>query len=239
MTDPGESAQPTHPAPPVPPYSAPQDAGQFASPPLPQDGAPPQAPAPHYSAPAQYPTAPAYPPAPQYATAPAYPPAPQYAAPQAPYAGYAQPAQAYGPYVPQPQPAPPTAAARGVGIVAFVLALIAATVAPIVGAVALYNVGAGISASSLSSLERADSSFDWSLLTPVREWVLLSEIAFWAGTVLGIWALVQGIVAIARKRGRGWGVAAVVIATIGAVVFSAALTVSGFAGLATSAASFS
>lgn len=220
MTDPGEGVQPPHPAspvPPVPPYSAPQDPGQFATPPVPYYGAPPQAP--------------------QYSAAPTYPVAPQYAAPAAPYAGYAQPAQAYGPYV--PQPVTPAPASRGVGIVAFVLGLVAALVAPIVGAVAFFNIGAGISSSSLSSLERADASVDWSILTPVREWVLLAEITFWAGTVLGIWALVQGIVAIARGRGRGWGITAIVLAVVGAVVFSVALTVAGFAGLATSAASFS
>ena len=45
------------------------------------------------------------------------------------------------------------------------------------------------------------------LLSPVRDLVLWAEIGFWAGTVLGIWALIQGIVAIATRRGQaGTGV---------------------------------
>ena len=77
-----------------------------------------------------------------------------------------------------------------------------------------------------------DIDFDWSILTPVRDWVLLGEIAFWAGTVLGTWALVQGIVAIVKDRGRGWGIAAVVLAVIGPIAFAVgvqALLAAGFA----------
>jgi hypothetical protein len=70
------------------------------------------------------------------------------------------------------------------------------------------------------------ADFDWSILTPVRDWVLMGEIAFWAGTAIGIWALVQGIVAIATRRGRGAGIAAVVIAAVGPLIFGA--VVQGF-----------
>lgn len=239
MTDPGEGVQPPHPAPPVPPafpvppYSAAGEAGQFAAPSVPPYTAPPYA-APPYAAPPY--AAPQYA-APQQPAAPnpTYPGAPQYVAPPAPYTGYAQPGQAYGPYVPQPQSPAPLSNARGLGVIAFLLALVAAVVAPLVGAIAAFNVGAGIDPNGLSSIEQPDASFDWSVLTPVREWVLLGEVSFWAGTVLGVWALVQAIVAIARKRGRGWAVAAVVLAVMGAVIFSVALTVAGFAGLATSA----
>jgi hypothetical protein len=37
------------------------------------------------------------------------------------------------------------------------------------------------------------------------------------GTALGIWALVQGIVAVATRRGRGYGVAAIVLAALGPI----------------------
>jgi hypothetical protein len=69
----------------------------------------------------------------------------------------------------------------------------------------------------------------------VREWVLLGEIAFWAGTVLGIWAIVQGIVAIAKRRGLGTGIAAVVVAVVGFFIFVTTVYGAGLAGIATGA----
>lgn len=49
------------------------------------------------------------------------------------------------------------------------------------------------------------------------QWVL--------GTALGIFAFIVGIVAVAQRRGRGWGVAAIVFAALGpAATVSAVLT---------------
>jgi hypothetical protein len=45
------------------------------------------------------------------------------------------------------------------------------------------------------------------------------------GAVLGLWALVQGIVAVATRRGRGYGVAAIVIAIVAPIVSYAVFTV--------------
>jgi hypothetical protein len=39
-----------------------------------------------------------------------------------------------------------------------------------------------------------------------------------AGTALGIWALIQGIVAVATRRGRRFGVVAIVLAALGPLV---------------------
>ncbi len=77
--------------------------------------------------------------------------------------------------------------------------------------------------------------FDWSILTPVRGWVLMAELAFWAGTILGIWALVQGIIATVKNRGRGWGIAALVIALIGPVAFAIGIQAFLAAGFASGA----
>jgi hypothetical protein len=114
--------------------------------------------------------------------------------------------------------------------VALLLSLVATAGAGLVAAIASFNIGLGAGREVTS--RPFDAGFDWSFLTPVRDWVLMGEIAFWAGTVLGIWALVQGIVAIATRRGRGAGIAAVVIAAVGPFVFAA--VVQGFltAGLA-------
>ena len=110
------------------------------------------------------------------------------------------------------------------------IALVATVGASISGAIASYRIGLG--AGREITARTFDADFDWSILTPVRDWVLLGEVSFWAGTALGVWALVQGIVAIVTARGRGAGIAAVIVAALGPIAFGA--VVQGFltAGLA-------
>ncbi|WP_240658599.1 hypothetical protein, partial [Microbacterium sp. CPCC 204701] len=112
----------------------------------------------------------------------------------------------------------------GLGVVALVLALLAAVGASIFAALASFNIGLGTGREI--AMRALDADFDWSILTPVRDWVLLGEGSFWVGTIVGITALVLGIVAIATRRGRGAGIAAVVIAALGPVVFG--VVVQGF-----------
>lgn len=182
---------------------------------------------------------------------PVGPPAPPYAGP--PYVGqpYAQQPYAQGPQHPStPYGSPyPTAPAGyyadnaqvmpaekkpgGLGLVALLLALAAAVVAPLVGAVAAFQVGAGSWSWSSYEPEPAAGWSDLSFLSPVREWVLLGEIAFWAGTVLGVWAVVQGIVAIVKRRGLGTGIAAIVVAVCGLFIFGAVVYGAGIAGIVT------
>ena len=54
-------------------------------------------------------------------------------------------------------------------------------------------------------------------------------VVFGIGSLFGLWAIVQGIIAIATKRGRVWGVLAVVLALVAAVV-AIALYASAIAG---------
>ena len=139
------------------------------------------------------------------------------------------PPQGYGPYTPPPPPAP-ASEGSGLGVVAMVLAVIAVLGATVIGSIAAYNIGLGTGREI--ALRPMDIDFDWSVLTPVRDWVLLGEIAFWGGTVLGIWAIVQGIIAIVKNRGRGWAIAAVVVAVIGPIAFGVgvqAFLTAGFA----------
>jgi hypothetical protein len=169
----------------------------------------------------------------------AAPSAPPFGTPSAPavHPAYAPPPGYSGPYpigaYPGAVAAAGTQAARGgsrLGVIALIAALGAAVLAPIGAAVSAFNIGLG------TGLEIAqlplDMDFDWSILTPVRDWVLLAEISFWVGTVLGIWAIVQGIVAIVTRRGRGAGIAAVVVGALGVVVFAVALQGFLTAGLA-------
>ncbi|MBW9121015.1 hypothetical protein JNB63_13025 [Microbacterium trichothecenolyticum] len=171
--------------------------------------------------------APAQPPgAPQSWSAP---PAGVYAPPlgYAPAAGYpvasAGPGAVYGPPAPAKR-------SGGLGFTALALALVATVGASLVAAIASFNIGLGAGREVVSRPFTGD--FDWGVLTPVRDWVLLGEVSFWVGTALGVWALIQGIVAIVTSRGRGAGIAAVVIAALGPIAFGA--VVQGFltAGLA-------
>ena len=156
------------------------------------------------------------------------PPAGAYAPPP----GYAPPAgYAVGPTAATPAyGAPPARRSSVLGVIALGLALVATVGAGIMGAIASYQIGLG--AGREITARTFDADFDWSILTPVRDWVLLGEVSFWVGTALGVWALVQGIVAIVTARGRGAGIAAVIVAALGPIVFGA--VVQGFltAGLA-------
>lgn len=224
MTESGDTAPAAQPAaddPRIPPRPPP---------PVPASPAPPVA-GQGYPMPPEYATLP-YPA--QYRPAESDPPAPTaqpYA--YAPPAGYAPPPQGYGPYVPMAASAPPARRGPVLGIVAFVLAMLAAVGATIVGAIAGYSIGLGTGRSI--ALQPMDIDFDWSILTPVRDWVLLGEAAFWTGTVLGTWALVQGIVAIVKDRGRGWAIAAVILAVLGPIAFAVAVQALLTAGFASGA----
>lgn len=115
---------------------------------------------------------------------------------------------------------PPAAPARRrpLGAIALVLSILAGIVASAVAGFATFRVARGAGAEFLA---RGGESVDWRLLSPVRDFVLLAEVAFWSGTVLGIAALVMGIVATARNLGRGTGIAAIVLAALGPFVFAA------------------
>lgn len=127
-------------------------------------------------------------------------------------------------------PSRPTSA---VGTIALVAGVLAAVIAPLAASVASWQIGVGVG--SEQALIPTGAAFDPSVFTPVRDWVLLGEVSFWLGTLFGVWALVQGIVAIAKNRGRGSGVAAVVLAAIGPFVFAIAVAVFLSAGLAAGA----
>lgn len=154
---------------------------------------------------------------------------PAYAAPAGylPPSGYAPGGSGWAPSQPTP------ARSAALGLTAFLLSMGAAVLAPAAAGIGGYAIGAGTGERLMAGTLGTD--FDWSLLSPVREWVLLVEVGFWAGTVVGVWAIVQGIIAIARRAGRGWGIAAVVCAAVGPVIFGLTLQAVIVAGLAASA----
>ncbi len=192
----------------------------------------PQAPHPPF-APAGPPPQTGYAPQPGYPP-PGYPAPPVYAPPPGAYAaGPAGYQQIGGPYTP---PAPGAPASSAIGVWALVLALIALIVPSVMAWVTGFAIGAGIGESDLLMLGESDPD-SLAFLAPVRDQVLWAEIAFWGGTVLGLWALVQGIVAIARRRGRGQGIGAVVLAVVASGSYWIVLFVALTAGATTSAIS--
>ena len=137
-------------------------------------------------------------------------PAPVYQAPPGAFAGPA------GGYLVPPAPGGAPQERPALGRVALILALIATVALTAVGAVLAGQIAQGASSTvTVSSFESGSLAF----LTPVRDLVLWFEITGWTATALGIWALVQGIVAIVKRRGRGAAIAAVVIAVLGPFVY--------------------
>lgn len=96
------------------------------------------------------------------------------------------------------------------------------------GAIASFAVGTGTDA---ADFEATPTWNGLGFLSPVREWVLLGEVSFWIGTGLGIWAIIQGVVAIATGRGRTAAIVAVVVAVLGPVIFFAAAAIGLALGL--------
>lgn len=174
---------------------------------------------------------PAPPVAPPYATTPNAPAAAYPAAPpgayQVPVGGYASPAGTYT--------APDTTVRPSglFGTIALVLSLLAAVVAPVIAGIAAFEIGRVLPRGVTTS-----TAEDLSVLSPARDQVLWAELSFWIGTILGITAIVLGIIAIAKRRGRGTGIAAVVVAVLGAVIFFIVLVGALAAGSATGFATY-
>ncbi|MEV7621311.1 hypothetical protein AB0N59_14365 [Microbacterium sp. NPDC089321] len=125
----------------------------------------------------------------------------------APIGGYAVPA--------------PVRPSRRTGALALASAIVATLVTPIVAGVLALQIGLLVSVDELVSVT---GDVVIAALSPARIETLWAEIMFWLGTALGIFAIVAGIIAIARRRGRGMGIAAIVIAALGPVLFFLAVT---------------
>lgn len=207
MTDP-QLPPPSGAVPPVPtaPY------GAVPPPPLGYQPAPPAAP-PVYAAPVVAP--------PVYSTPT---PAPQAAPPgayQVPVGGYAAPAGAYA--VPETTPR----ASGFLGLLALILSLVAAVVTPIVVGVAGFEIGRRIPQGITTTNDDV-----LSVLSPARDQVLWAELSFWTGTLLGVAAIVMGIIAIRKKQGRGAGIGALVVAVLAPAIFFVVLLIAFSTGSA-------
>ncbi|KTR09004.1 DUF308 domain-containing protein [Curtobacterium luteum] len=131
---------------------------------------------------------------------------------------------------------PKPAKKKTVGVVAFVLGLVSL----IVGVVGGYLIGAALASSdAIKDLVPTDGSTpDQSQLQQqlmndptVTGQFAVGGIVIGIAAILGLWALVQGIIAIVTKRGRGWGVFAVILAVVATIA-----TFATYIGVAAAAA---
>lgn len=136
-------------------------------------------------------------------------------------------------------PAPTSSRSPRLGVVALTLALLAVIGGTIVSATTAFAAAMGAMTRAVevspSGLEDLSSDQLLALLSPVRGLVLWAEIGFWAATVIGIWALVQGIVAIWARRGPGPGIGAVVVAALGPVLYFLIVGTATISGVAAGA----
>ncbi|MEH3089742.1 MAG: hypothetical protein PGN24_09165 [Microbacterium arborescens] len=121
--------------------------------------------------------------------------------------------------------APRPARRRRTGLLALTIAVVAGLSGIAVAVMVATRLG-----SSGALRAWIDSEGDLRSLTPVRDWILVGEVAFWTCGALGIASVVLAIVAIARRSGRATGITALVIALVspvaalGAAVVGVAVT---------------
>ncbi|UJP10579.1 hypothetical protein L2X99_02550 [Microbacterium sp. KUDC0406] len=156
---------------------------------------------------------------PDYAAQAGYTPPP--GAYAVPVGGYQAP---IGGYAPPPQVAKGSSA---LGVVSLVLALIAVIVIPILGGVFGAQIGA---LAPDAFLNPSGGTTELSELSPARTQILWTEITFWVGTAVGVTAIVTGIIAAAKRRGRGMGITGLVLAVLGPVVFLLVFSIAAASG---------
>ncbi|MFV0374756.1 hypothetical protein [Microbacterium sp.] len=134
--------------------------------------------------------------------------------PPAPQAPYDYP-RAAPPTVPPvyAQPSRPQGSTV-LGVVALLIAIIAVVGATITAGVNTISIAPEVGAAIWGA-----SGPDPRLLSPVKAQAVMVEASFWIGTALGIWAIVQGAIAIRTRRGGAFGTAAIVVAALGPVLF--------------------
>lgn len=172
------------------------------------------------------------PPAPEpQGSQPAYQPptpgdsAPPPVAPQYPAGSYPAP--------PVEQPTAKTKGPGTLGVVAFLVSLVAITAGSILGYVAGSTLGGLAQYGTVSS----DGTYVLDSLPAAAESVaatggVLTFVTFAVFGVLALWGFVQGIVAAVKNRGRGWAIAAIILAVIGGIFVFIAFTVGAGVGAA-------
>lgn len=125
----------------------------------------------------------------------------------------------------------PKAKKKTLGVVAFVVGL-AALVVGVIGGY-LFGQAFGGSEAFRDSMENSGATPSDSQITELMTSsnAVTGSLLFYLGTALGLWAIVQGIIAAVTKRGRAWGVVAIILAVVAVIAFGIAI---GFAAVAAS-----
>ncbi|MFG6280280.1 hypothetical protein [Microbacterium sp. 5K110] len=111
---------------------------------------------------------------------------------------------------------------RGLGLIAFVVSLAAIVIGSVLGILGGIQSG---SLTQFAAITDGTASIDPDALPAAANQIglaagILSVSAFLAWGVLALWGFIQGIVAAVKNRGRGWAIAAIVLAVVGGgVVF--------------------
>ncbi|MFJ4219880.1 hypothetical protein [Curtobacterium luteum] len=125
---------------------------------------------------------------------------------------------------------------KTVGVVAFVLGLASL----VIGVVGGYIIGAALASSDvIKDVVPTDGAtpdqqqLQQQLLSDpnVASQFVVGAVIIGIAAILGLWALVQGIIAVVTKRGRGWGVFAIILAVVATIA-----TFATYIGVAASAA---
>jgi hypothetical protein len=134
---------------------------------------------------------------------------------EAAQSGYSAPPAAYAAPTPA-ETSRPTGSNR-LGLIAFVVSLLGI----VIGAI-LATLG-GIQSGSLAQFaeySNGTATIDPETLPDAANQIAiaagaLSVSAFLVWGVLALWGFIQGIIAAVKNRGRGWGIAAIILAVIG------------------------
>lgn len=133
--------------------------------------------------------------------------------------------------------APKLKGRRTLGVVAFVVAVIALVAGSVLQFVAGLQLGAIAQYVDVGVLVQQGKQIDPATLPDAAKQIVntantISVIAFILWLLLSLWAIIQAIAAVVQRRGRAWGVTALIVATVGYFIVQVAYTV----GLAISVA---
>jgi hypothetical protein len=112
---------------------------------------------------------------------------------------------------------------KTIGVVAFILGLLALVLGVIGGYImgsALANsdaLGSIVQNGGTTSFNQEDATRDLMNDPAVVSQLAGGAVVAGIAAILGLWALVQGIIAVVTKRGRGWGVFAIVLAVVATI----------------------
>jgi hypothetical protein len=131
---------------------------------------------------------------------------------------------------PPPQPGvsatyrstPPTAKGpRRLGVVAFALAVAGVVLGTILVFVGGLQMGTGLSKAEITPGTTVDpSAVPADAASLVAAGGILVFLGWAIFAILGLWGFIQGIVATVKNRGRGWGIAAIIIPVVGVGILS-------------------